>query len=200
MSAALHSSDSLQSWWWSRGARQNVAMWPHAPTHHLSEAGAFIVTAATYGHAPVFRHREGFVHDTLLRIALDLDWRLEAWAVFANHYHFVAQSPSEAQTLLMLLRRLHASTATAVTRADGTPGRRVWGNYWETPITNQRSYLARLAYVHQNPVEHGVAAVAGSYPWGSASWFESAAPPAHVATVYSFKIDRVKVFDVECRA
>jgi len=49
--------------------------------------------------------------------------------------------------------------------------------------------LARLDYVHQNPVRHGLVAVANQYPWCSAAWFERVASPAIIKTVYRFKGD-----------
>ncbi len=148
----------------------------------------------------LFRGRERLVRDAILRLALELDWRLEAWAVFANHYHFIAHSPERADSLPLFIRRIHAGTATAINRVDCTPGRRIWGNYWETLITNQRSFFARLSYVHQNAVRHGIVPLASAYPWCSASWFESGASRALVDTVYSFPFDRPFVVDVECGA
>jgi len=62
-------------------------------------------------------------------------------------------------------------------------------------LTFERSWLARLNYVHQNPVKHGVVPVANQYPWCSAAWFERTASPAQVKTIYSFKTDRVNVYD-----
>ena len=35
-----------------------------------------------------------------------------------------------------------------------------------------KSYLARLNYVHQNPVKHGLVRVANQYRWCSAAWLE----------------------------
>ncbi len=78
---------------------------------------------------------------------------------------------------------------------DGSLGRTVWHNYWDSKITFEKSYWARLNYVHQNAVKHGLVAVANRYRWCSAAWLERIAPPAHVQTVYSFKTDRVKVTD-----
>jgi putative transposase len=62
----------------------------------------------------------------LFTLSAQLDWRLEAWAVFSNHYHFVAHSPETgqtAETLTQLLRILHVPTAEWVNKLDGTPGR-----------------------------------------------------------------------------
>jgi putative transposase len=134
----------------------------------------------------------------LLKVLADAAWHLEAWAVFSNHYHFVAHSPRDkegARSLQDALRELHSKTAIWVNRLDKTPGRTVWHNYWETQLTFQNSYLARLSYVHQNPVRHGLVAVAREYPWCSAAWFERVASPAIVKTIYRFKTDSLDVLD-----
>ena len=59
-----------------------------------------------------------------------------------------------------MLGVLHTRTASWVNRLDKTSSRKVWHNFWETKLTYQKSYLARLNYVHQNPVKHGLAAMA----------------------------------------
>ena len=68
-------------------------------------------------------------------------------------------------------------------------------NFRETRLTYQKSYLARLNYVHQNPVRHWLVPVANLYPWCSAAWFERTGPPAMVKSIYRFKIDQVRVAD-----
>jgi len=71
----------------------------------------------------------------------------------------------------------------------------VWFQYWETLLTNERAYLARLHYVHENAVHHGIVRSAASYPWCSAAWFERSARPAFRKTVLRFPCDRVSVPD-----
>ncbi|MDI3340246.1 MAG: transposase [Sphaerobacter sp.] len=109
--------------------------WPHAPLHRLDEAGAYFVTGATYRKAHHFRDRQRLtmLQAHLLSLARDYGWHLQAWAVFSNHYHFVAWSDSGGQSLSALIRRLHSITAREVNQLDGTPARRVWFQYWETP-------------------------------------------------------------------
>ena len=48
----------------------------------------------------------------------------------------------------------------------------IWHNFWDTELTYEKSYLARLNYVHQNAVKHGLVARACQYRWCSAAWFE----------------------------
>jgi putative transposase len=160
-----------------------------------------MVTAATYRKQPLLRSagRLTLVRDALFALAEELGWDLQAWAVLPNHYHFVAISPDQPETLRSLVRRLHSATARAVNVEDGTLGRRVWFQYWDSRITFQKSYFARLKYVHTNPAYHGLVPVADRYQWCSAAWFERTAQPSFVKTVMSFPIDRLNVLDIQCR-
>ena len=174
-----------------------VRHWPRAPVHRLSRNGTFIVTAGTYLKVHHFQGEErlSFLEATLLRLADLYGWQLEAWAVFSNHYHFVAHSPEDAAILRKFISRLHTETSIYVNRLDQKAGRKVWHNFWETQITHEKSYLARLNYVHQNAVKHGLVRVANQWRWCSAIWFERTASPAVIETIYSFKVDTVNVFD-----
>ena len=159
-----------------------------------------IVTAGTYHKEHFFRGAQllGVLHRGLLAVAYEFGWHLEAWAIFSNHYHFVGHSPydeDDAASLTNMLAKLHKKTAKWVNGLDHATGRQVWHNFWETKLTYQKSYLARLNYVHQNPVKHGLVRVAKQYPWCSARWFERSVRPAERQTIYAFKIDRLRVYD-----
>ncbi len=170
------------------------------PRTSCSTRGAYFVTAATYHKEHRFSgaRRLRVLHRGLLTVARDFGWRMEAWAVFSNHYHFIAHAPptaKDASSLSKMLGVLHTKTSAWVNKLDGTANRKVWHNFRETLLTFQRSYLARLNYVHQNPSRHGLVPVANQYPFCSARWFERVATPAQVRSIYRFKVDKVAVFD-----
>ncbi len=174
--------------------------WPHAPTHQLSHRGTYFVTAGTYLKAHHFQgaKRLAVLHRGLLKLMAQYGWHLEAWAVFSNHYHFVAHSPPDSSTagsLSKILGVLHAKTAGWINRLDRQPGRQVWHNFWDTRLTYPKSYFARLNYVHQNPVKHGLVPMAAQYPWCSAAWFERTASRSQVQSICRFKTDQVNVRD-----
>ena len=171
--------------------------WPHAPIHLLDEPGAYMVTGGTYlkRHFLDSEAKLSLVQDALFALADEFAWEVQAWAILANHYHFVTISPDSAPTLRKLISKLHSTTATDLNKMDDAAGRRVWYEYWDRHTTYQRSYLARLNYVHHNPVHHGVVELATRYPWCSAAWFQREATPAFRKTVLSFKTDRLKVKD-----
>jgi len=174
-----------------------MKQWPHAPVHFTNECGAYMVTAATYYKQPIFRSEKKlqFLHDTLLYKTAEAGWSLHAWAVFPNHYHFIATSPDHPENLTVLIKSIHGITSKHVNDEDGSKGRTVWFQYWDSRISYQKSYYARLNYVHNNPVHHGVVDNALKYKWCSAAWFEKTFDVSFQKKVSSFKKNRIKVPD-----
>src|SRR5205085_11257083 len=89
--------------------------WPHTPVHQLAQNGTYFVTVGTYHKEQHFRgaDRLQVLYRGLLTVAHDFGWQLEAWAVFSNHYHFVAHSPpieEDASSLGPMLGQLHEKT------------------------------------------------------------------------------------------
>ena len=171
--------------------------WPHAPLHRLDERGTYIVTAGTYGKAHHFatRGRLDLLQQVLLDRVSHHGWALQAWAIFSNHYHFVAASADSPVRITTVIREVHSITAREINRLDGSPGRKVWHNYWDTRLTFEESYLARLKYVMNNPVRHGLAPRAELYAWCSAAWFERSAERQFHERVMAMRCDAVRVED-----
>ena len=170
--------------------------WPHSPSHRLTLPGTYIVTAGTYLKQPFFNTPEllTYLTNLLLDLAEVHGWTLQAWSVFSNHYHFVAESP-KPDTLRRFTQELHSISAHEINRRHNVQRRKVWYQYWESQITFHRSFLARLHYVHNNPVRHGVVHCASFYKWCSATWFERTSTTPFRKSVYSFRTDQVKVPD-----
>ena len=182
--------------WFDHG--MGKAPWPHAPPHWLFNEGCYFVTASTYHREKIFDTDEklGAVTRLLVESAEGYGWSLRAWAVFSNHYHLLADSPKgSGESLRLWLAEYHRRAAVEANRIDGCQGRRVWMNFRESLITHQASLMARLRYVNENPVKHGLVDVAVGYPWCSAGWFERTAPESFRKSVARFKTDRVNVED-----
>jgi putative transposase len=171
--------------------------WPHAPVHRLTEHGIYIVTSGTCHKERLFNTKEklDLLERWLLSLSKQHHWQLEAWAVLINHYHFVARGAPDSTPMRDFLRELHSLTARELNLMDRVEARTVWHNFWDTRLTYQHAYLARLNYVHQNAVKHGLVPVANQYPWCSAAWFERAASPSQIKTIYRMKTDKVNVPD-----
>jgi putative transposase len=171
--------------------------WPDRPVHFFVPNTMYIVTSSTVNKKHFFKgsHRLALLCDALLEVVAAYGWALQAWSVFSDHYHFIAQSPDDATTLKKMIQRLHSQTSRAVNRRDGVSGRQVWFQYWDTCLTSEKSYYARLNYVHNNPVKHGLVQLAEQYSYCSAGWFKANADAAFSHYVESFPYDRISIRD-----
>lgn len=171
--------------------------YPHNPPHYFVPNAMYIVTGSLLYKKRLLTDdkRKSLVLEILLERAAHWDWELEAWAVLENHYHFIARAPENALTLEKLIRQLHSKTAVELNKLDKLLGRKVWYNYWDTCITHETSYYARLHYVHINPVKHRLVESAEDYPFGSYRWFLDRADETFRDIVMNQPIDKVDIFD-----
>jgi putative transposase len=171
--------------------------WPHAPPHYFTPHGTYIITAATLHRKRLFDScaKLDLFRDTTFELAKCYQLILQAWGFFPNHYHLVMSFKDAVTAHRDFVKHLHRELAIRLNRSDVTPGRRVMYEFWDTRLSFEKSWLARLNYVHQNAVKHGLVPIANQYPWCSAPWFETNARPAFVKSVYSFKTDRINVPD-----
>ena len=171
--------------------------WHHAPRHRFEPESVYFVTASTYERHLFFRDATRL--DYLLRILFEqmkrFHWDLQAWAVMGNHYHFVAYCGEKPESLQAIIRAVHSITAIYLNRLDRTAGRKVWFQYRDTCLTNERIYYARLNYVHHNPVKHRLTDCAEDYSWCSMAWLRREATEEQVRRVLSTPFDRVSVDD-----
>jgi putative transposase len=171
----------------------------YSPPTKPSEGGSYVITAVTYRKAPLFRSPASlsFVCEAIKNSAAQFNWRLHAWAVFPNHYHFIADYPPSpaVKYLRMMIQQIQSLTARHVHHVGGQPNSRVWSQVWDVFIPTPRSYCARLHYVHENPVHHRLVPVASEYEWCSAGWFERTADPEFHQAVLTFPYERVTVKD-----
>jgi putative transposase len=144
----------------------------HHPCHRFVPEGTYFVTASTLHKAHLFQSGKAkdMVLEQLFELTAAYGWQLQAWAVLVNHYHFVALAPEDAKSLKPMLQKLHSDSAVSINNLHNTPGRQVCYQYWDVCITNERSHLARLHYVHTNPEKHRVARYAAKYKWCSMAW------------------------------
>jgi putative transposase len=176
---------------------RSMEKWQHAPLHWFAEAGRYIITAGTYLKQPFFKLTRDLddLQSLLFELANKSETILHAWSFFSNHYHLVVDSPSNPERLRDLVREFHSISAREINRRQEASGRRVWYQYWDTHLRSERAYFARLNYVNQNPVHHGIAMNACSYRWCSAAWFEANAKRSLLETLRQFDAERVKVVD-----
>ncbi len=174
--------------------------WHHSPPHLFIPGCSYIITASTL-HKKMFFHEPESLYslqEDILNSFVREGWTIEAWAIFPNHYHLITRSPIErerANKLSKIINSIHSRTARELNKSEDAAGRRIWFQYFDTCLTFEESYYARLAYVHRNAVHHGIVNLPEDYHWCSAKWFLNSASRGFVNKVLSYQSERVKIED-----
>lgn len=170
----------------------------HAPAHLFLPGVTYFITGAIYRKQPIIYSsgRKEFWMKTLLAVLGHYRWDLSAWVVLDNHYHLLCRAPkNSAVKLSQWINSLHRRTAKQWNEEEKTAGRQVWWNYWDTCITNERSYYARLNYIYHNPVKHGLASRPDEYSFSSYAAHLNQQPEFIRRILNDHPFDRVKVLD-----
>jgi putative transposase len=144
----------------------------HHPPHVLVDDIWYAFTGSTYGGRR-FLHPTGhkdIVRDKLKALVTEYRLRLYAWVIMDNHYHLLIKSHI-GDDLSVFFRKLHGATAFEINGRDGTRGRQLWHNYWDTCIRTEADYWTRLNYIHHNPVKHGYASRMEDWPFSSYAYY-----------------------------
>ena len=170
---------------------------PHAPIHKFGAAGAYMVTAGTYGKLPLFDtpEKKEMLMLEFFRLVKELGWQPQAWAFLNNHYHVVVVDETQTMDLAYFVQRLHGTTAFRLNNMDALPGRQVWYQYWDRRLTSAQTYWARIKYAQENPVHHRLVLNSVDYRWCSARWFSQHADAQLSKMLTRFSIAKLNELD-----
>jgi putative transposase len=111
-------------------------------------------------------HRNTYL-GLLQRNCADAGVGVLAYCLMPNHVHLVVV-PERADSLAVLLRRVHGGYAQAVNAGLGRSGH-LWQNrFYSCPLSESHLWIA-LRYVEQNPVRAALAGRPEQYRWSSAA-------------------------------
>jgi putative transposase len=169
--------------------------WSHGPIHFNDADGIYIVTCGTYLKQHLYRVPADLdlFQSQLFAVANQHRIILHAWCVLINHYHLVLDARKDS--LAQFFRHLHSIAAIELNRRHGTPGRKVWFQYYESGIVDEKSYFMRLKYVQENAVHHRVIANAMNYRWCSARWLADHASRGFVRAVSEASLNGIRIED-----
>ncbi len=172
--------------------------WHHAPPHVFCPDVNYMLTAGTYGKERLFNTNEklSVVEKTIISCLEKFEWSPIAWAVMSNHYHLIIRSPQKnSDNLKTMVKDIHTKSAIALNQMDGQKGRKVWFEYWDSCLTYENSYYARLKYVMNNPVHHGLVVNAEDYQHCSAGFFKFNADKGIRKRLETYSTDKLKIPD-----
>lgn len=106
-------------------------------------------------------------------------WRCLSFCLMSNHLHLLIETPSA--NLGVGMQRLQGDYARTFNRRHGLVGHVFQGRYGAVRVTDEAQLIAVVRYIDRNPVEAGLVARAGEWPWSSAAALRGEAPPSWLA-------------------
>lgn len=128
----------------------------HAPAHLFLTDYHYFITAGTYGRKPYFDSdaQKELLFNTICETVKENYGELQGWVILANHYHILTKL-KDAFLLPQIIRKIHSISAVLVNKSSKQLGRKIWYQYWDECIRDERDFYAKLNYIHLNPVKHG---------------------------------------------
>ena len=54
------------------------------------------------------------------------------------------------------MNRVNGGSSYEINKFENQSGRKIWYQYWDRIIRDERDYYTHLNYIHQNPIKHGL--------------------------------------------
>ena len=151
---------------------ENFKTYKHNPPHLFVPGAKYFITASAYRRLPAFQNDD--VKEKMLEILIITcrlnNWRLEDWVFLNEHYHIMLQADEKGQnTVDKIINNFHKFSALYIKKQhqEYKKVKRIFYNYWDSCITYEGSYFARLHYIFINPVKHKYVKSAEDYRFGS---------------------------------
>ncbi|MBE2201568.1 MAG: transposase [Anaerolinea sp.] len=148
------------------------AIHQHTPPHVYLDDTWYIITASTYQQAHYLASDQAriLVRDKIQELIQEFKIILKAWVILNNHYHLLLKTHN-GYALPRFFQRLHGGTSFTINGLEGKRGRKVWYNYWDTCIRDERGFWTRFNYIHTNPIKHGYVKNLNDWPYSSYHYY-----------------------------
>jgi putative transposase len=82
---------------------------------------------------------------------------LLAWAILNDHYHLLIKT-SDGRRISNFISEIHRGFSFEMNQLERQTGRRLWSNYWDWCVRDERDYWMHFNYINNNPLKHGLVA------------------------------------------
>jgi len=169
----------------------------HTPAHLFLNDYYYFITAGCY-HKKAYLDCDGkkeFLYETICEELNRYCAEPHGWVVLDNHYHILIKL-KDAFLLPTLIQAIHSKSAISINKIDKQPGRKVWYDYWDECIRNEKDFYDKLNYIHLNPVKHGYVDDPSKYKFSSYySYFQEKGEDGLKVLVRNHPIERLEAGD-----
>jgi len=128
----------------------------HRPPHIYKDDILYFITARTIKKEKFFNAKEKkkILEKTLKEILERYCCDCFALAILDNHYHIIIKIKN-GDDLKLFIKDLHSLSSQRLNKLEDKKGRKIWFQYWDHCIRNEKDFFLHFNYIHHNPVKHG---------------------------------------------
>jgi len=128
----------------------------HRPLHLDLKDEIYFLTGSVYSEDSVFidnSNKDIFLNVLLEQVKL-LGYKIFAFAILNNHYHILLQT--SYVNISDFVGRLHGKVSYIINKKEKRVGRKIFYQYWDWCIRNEKDFYIHFNYTHINSIKHGL--------------------------------------------
>lgn len=147
----------------------------HNPPHHFKENSYYFLTGGTYLKKPYFNtdDKKKILFTVITKFMEIYEAKLVCYSIMNNHYHIIFLIKN-AHEIPEMVRKIHSKSAVLLKKQWSLDkhSNKIWYNYWDTTIRNERMLYQFVNYVIYNPLKHGYVKDITDYEFTSYHWYK----------------------------
>ena len=146
----------------------------HRPPHYYFDDKIYFLTARNINKTRFFDDEEKkYILKNIIKEAADvLEIKIYAWIILDNHYHLLIYV-SNGKNLPVFIKNINGKSSFLLNKIENLKDRKIWSNYWDTCIRNEKDFWMRFNYIHQNCIKHKHVDLMSQYKFSSYNdWVE----------------------------
>jgi len=140
----------------------------HRPPHIYLDGCKYFIVSKTFNWKHIFNNdiKKQILYDCIFKALNRYDYICDSWVILDNHYQLVVEV-KDGKNIPLFVKQINGASSRLINKLDNCFERRVWEQYWDTILDNDKSYWTHVNYNHHNPVKHGYVTKMGDYKWSS---------------------------------
>ncbi len=128
----------------------------HHPPHWYKDNSIYFITARTIDAESYFigPSKRKIIYDALKEGIKKFKVDLYAFVILNNHYHLLFKIQKGVE-LTNFIGFINGKSSKTLNELENKSGRKIWYQYWDHCIRNEKDFFLHFNYEHHNPVKHG---------------------------------------------
>jgi len=138
----------------------------HRPPHVFLDNAKYFIASRTVGWSPTFDNdnKKQILYDCIFNALNKFNFICDSWVILNNHYQLVIDV-KDSKNIFLFIKQINGSSSRKINEFENSLGRKVWDQYWDTILDNDKNYWTHVNYNHHNPVKHGYVPKMEDYQW-----------------------------------